>query len=137
MSVNMTRRAERGEAGWKLLVFIIVVFLAGFAGFNYIPTAYQAASFRQEMETAVIKGIALPTQGLKPQEAVKNKIQSAMVETGIPSEAFLEVKTIKNVVQARVYYLKQVELLPFGLWTYDYVFDHTVAPTGFLLKDAS
>lgn len=136
MSGKLYLKSERGEAGFKLLVFIIVVFFFSFAGFNYVPVAYQAANFKQEMETAVVKGLAMPTNGMKPPDAVRFRLKNAMTENGIPDDSFLEIKTIKNVVQARVYYQRQVELLPFGLFKYVYVFDHTATPTGFLLKDS-
>lgn len=137
MSAKTYLKSESGEAGIKLILFLVVIFFVGFAGLNYVPVAYQAASFRQEMETAVVKGLAMPTNTLKPPDAVRFRLKNAMTENGIPNDAFLEVKTIKNVVQARVYYQKQVELLPFGLFSYTYVFDHTATPTGFLLKDGT
>ena len=134
MSGKIYLKSERGEAGYKLLLFIIVVFLVGFAGFSYVPVAFQGANFKQEMETAVIKGMAMPTNGLKPVDATRFRLKNAMTENGVPDDAYLEVKEMKGVIRARVYYKKQVEILPFSLYQYDYVFDHTVAPTGFLLK---
>ena len=135
MSVKIYLKSERGEAGFKLLLFIIVISIIGFAGFNYVPVAYEAASFKQEMETAVIKAIALP-QGLKPVDAVRTKLKRAMVENNIPDNSFMDVKQVKNVIQARIYYQREVEILPFGLYRYTYVFDHTATPTGFLLKES-
>lgn len=135
MSVKMYQKSERGEAGFKVLVFLVVIFFVAFAGFNYVPVAYEAANFKQEMETAVIKAIALP-QGLTPVEAVKVRLKRSMTENQIPDDAFMDVKQIKNVVQARIYYQKKVDILPFGLYQYDYVFDHTATPSGFLLKES-
>ncbi len=127
-------KSERGEAGFKLLVFVIIACLIGFAGINYVPVAYEGASFKQEMETAVIKGFAIPSQGLSPVDSVRQKLKRAMTENQIPIDAYLDVKQIKNVVQARVYYRRQVDILPFGIYSYTYVFDHTATPTGFITR---
>lgn len=135
MSVKIYLKSERGEAGTKLLIFLVVVFFIAFAGFNYVPVAYKAASFKQEMETAVIKGFALPSGGKTVVQSVQFKLKNAMADNDVPGDAFMEVKQIKNVVQARVHYQKQVDLLPFGIYKYDYVFDHTATPAGFLTKD--
>jgi hypothetical protein len=40
-------------------------------------------------------------------------------------------------VQARVYYSKPIAVLPLGLYTYNYEFDHTATPTGFMVKSVS
>lgn len=135
MGGKMYLKSERGEAGFKLVLFIIVVFIIGFAGINYVPVSYEAANFKQEMETAVIKGFAVPTQGLTPVEAVRQRLKRAMLENDIPEDSFMDVKQVKNVVQARVYYQREVQILPFGIYTYKYVFDHTATPSGFLLKE--
>ncbi len=112
---------------------MLVLFLLAHAGYNYIPVAYDGESFKQEMQTAVVQGLALPNGG-KPIETTKARILRAAAQSNVPADAFIEVKQVKTVVQARVAYSKQVEILPFGLYTYDYEFDNTATPTGFLLK---
>jgi len=52
----------------------------------------------------------------------------------VPADAFIEVKIVNAVIQARVAYSRQAEILPLGLYTYNYEFDHTATPTGFLMK---
>lgn len=135
MSVKIYLKSERGEAGFKLVVFLIVIFLIGYAGYNYVPVAYESASFKQEMETAVVKAVALPAQNMTPADAVRVKVKRAMVENSIPEDAFLDVRMVKGIVQAHVYYQRKVSILPFGIYNYDYVFDHTATPSGFLFKD--
>jgi len=51
----------------------VVLFLLAHAGFNYIPVAHDGKSFKQEMQTAVVQGLALPNGG-KPVEATKARI---------------------------------------------------------------
>ena len=128
------RSSERGGAGVKFLFVFIVLALIAHAGFNYVPVAYEAASFRQEMDTAVVK--ALGAQGrIKPMDVVQASINKASREYQIPDEAIVEIEPVNGVVQARVTYTRQVNMLPFGLYKYKYDFDYTARPTGYLLKE--
>ena len=128
------RCAERGSAKTKLLIAICVLFLIGNAGLNYIPVAYESASFQQEMQTAVVQGLASPPRGPKPSDLVKMKLAKAARNNNLPDDYFMDVKQTGNNIQAHVYYTKPVNILPFGIYTYTYEFDHTVTPVGFLTK---
>ncbi len=130
---NDYRRKERGSAGVKLAIILVTLFLIGKAGYNFIPVAYSAQNFKQEMQTAVIQGFALPSGG-DPVGTTKGKIKALASANNVPSDAFIEVKQINNVLQAHVVYSKPVEILPFGLYNYDYHFDHIATPSGFLTK---
>jgi hypothetical protein len=128
------RRSERGGAGLKLVFVLTILFLIGNALINYIPTAYAGASFREDMQTAVVQGTALPN-GNDPVGATKARIRRMLsINSDIPQDAYIEVKQVNSVIQARVAYSKQISILPFGLYNYQYHFDHTATPTGFLLK---
>ena len=127
------RLSERGGAGVKLLISLVVIVLAGNAGYNYVPVAYDAESFKTEMGTAVLQGMALPGK-LSPVENVKSRLQRAATVNDLPADAVIDVKQTGSVVTAHVTYSKQVSLLPFGIYRYTYSFDHTATPTGFLLK---
>jgi len=128
------RRAERGSAKAKLLITLCVLVLIGHAGLNFIPVAYEGESFKQEMQTAVVQGLASPARGPKPTELVKLKLQKAARDNNLPDDTFMDVKQNGNNIQARVYYLKPIHILPFGIYTYNYEFDHTATPVGFLMK---
>ncbi len=127
------RDAERGGAGVKFLLILVVLFLIAHAGYNYVPVAYSAESLRTDMQTAVLQGMALPGK-VNPVDNVKARIAKAIQLNDIPPEAIVEVKQKGNALTAHVVYTKQVNILPFGIYKYNYVFDHTATPTGFLLK---
>ena len=130
------RNSERGGAGVKLLLSLLVIILVANAGYNYVPVAYQGASFKQEMDGAIVKGTVLPTSGKAPLDAVKNKLYEAARSSEIPDNAVIEVKQAGQTITGRVRYAKYVELLPFGLYKYTYNFDYTSAPAGFLVKNS-
>ena len=127
------RESERGSAGVKFVMVVVALGLFINAGINYVPVRYEAESLKGDMETAVLQGIAMPGK-INPIDNVKVRIQKAIVANNIPGDAFLEVKQAGNAITARVVYSKDVNILPFGIFKYNYKFDQTVTPTGFLLK---
>lgn len=134
MSKEMDKTSERGGAGAKLLIILTALILAGHAGINYVPVAYAGESFKQDMQTAVVQGLATPIRAGTPTDFVKTKIERAARVNDIPRDAFIEVKQKGKVIQAHVFYSETINILPFGIWKYEYVFDHTATPTGFLLE---
>lgn len=129
------KNSESGGASVKLLAVMFVLVLIGNAGINYIPIAYEGQSFKQDMQTAVVQGMAVPP-GITPVDMVKAKLQKAIASNNIPPDVIVQVKPTNNSVVAHVSYSKKVAILPFGIYNYNYKFDHTATPTGFLLKDS-
>jgi hypothetical protein len=127
------QNSERGGASVKFLLIFVTIILLANAGYNYVPVAYEGEDFKQEMETAVVQGMALPGN-TDPSPIIKSRLQKAAFANDIPSNIFIEVKQVNNVPQARAAYSKEVKILPFGLYKYTYQFDHTAVPTGFLAK---
>jgi hypothetical protein len=128
------RNSERGSAGVKFLLVFVAIILIANAGYNYVPVAYAGESFKQEMQTSVVNGMAVPGK-IGPVDYVKNRIRKAAADNDLPSDAFVEVKQVGNTVQAHAVYTQQVHILPFGLYTYHYQFDYTAVPNGYLLKE--
>jgi hypothetical protein len=85
------------------------------------------------MQTAVLQGIAMPGK-INAVDNVKVRIQKAIQTNNIPADAWVDVKQAGNSISAHVIYNQQVNMLPFGIYKYNYRFDETVTPTGFLLK---
>ena len=128
------RSSERGGAGVKFLLVALVLMLCANAGYNYIPVAYEGANLRQEMDTAVVKGLAASGR-MKPVDVVQASITKAIRENDVPADAFVEIKQTGAAVQAHVVYTKMVPMLPFGLYNYSYDFNYLATPSGYLIKD--
>lgn len=124
---------ERGSAATKFLIIFVFIILLANAGYNYVPIAYNGAAFKQEMDTAVVKGLAASGQ-LKPVDVVTAHIRRAATDYRIPADAVIEVRP-GRAVSAYASYHQPINILPFGIYKYDYQFDYTATPTGYLLKE--
>ena len=133
-NLSLKRPQERGGAGVKFLLIAMVLVLFANAGYHYVPVAYEGASFRQEMDTAVVKGLAASGQ-MKPVDVVTSHIKNAAKINNVPSDAVIEIKPTGKMVQATAWYAKQVDMLPFGLYKYNYQFNYTAVPTGYLASE--
>lgn len=129
------RHSERGDGKLKPMIILAILFLAGWAGYNYIPVAYQSQTFKQEMDTAVVQSMGLPTISGNPVDWTRLRLTKLGPDYGVPKDAIIDVKPIQGSnggVQANVKFKRPVAILPF--YTYDYEFDYTAKPTGFLTK---
>jgi hypothetical protein len=133
-NLDRDRSSERGSAAVKFLAVALVIVLCANAGYNYIPIAYEGATLREAMDTAVVKGLAAAGR-MKPLDVVKASVEKAVRENNVPADAFIEIKPTGNVVQAHITYTKQVSMLPFGIYKYKYNFNYLATPSGYILKD--
>ncbi|MCB1025932.1 MAG: hypothetical protein KDB79_16170 [Acidobacteria bacterium] len=124
---------QKGSASVKLALVLVFIFLVGNAGFNYVPVAYQGEGLKTDLHAAVLQGMAV-IRGEKPTEKVKKYVEAAVARNGAPENTYIKVQEVKNVVQANVQYTKRVNILPFGIYQYDYVFNETVTPSGILFN---
>lgn len=134
-NVTKHRVNERGSAGVKFLIVLAFILLVANAGYNYIPVAYQGEAMKSDMETAVLQGMAVPGN-VNPVKNVQERIEKAIAANQVPSDALVEVKKAGPGVNVHVNYTIPVSILPFGIYKYNYVFDHTATPSGLLLKQS-
>jgi hypothetical protein len=127
--------SQRGSAGIKLLRTVLIFFVFGNAAYNYLPVAYNSENLKQEMHAAVMQGMSLPPTMGSPIDVTKKRINGIMRANNIPSYAYLDVRQVNGVIQARVAYTQLVPILPFGLYDYNYQFDHTTFTGNYLARD--
>jgi hypothetical protein len=129
------RYGERGEGGFKIVLFLAAVFLGGFAAFQYVPVTYNAASFKQEMQTIVDQSAFVPAARDGGPAWVQRKIQESAPKFDVPQEADIKVQREGDAtLTATVKYTQKVSLLPFGLYVYPYEFSHTARTATLLTK---
>jgi len=121
----IARTTERGSARLKFLVVIAVIGVIAYAGYLYIPVAYEAYLLKDLMQHDVD---VAATQGYPPAW-VKDQLTKAGKEYGVPPDAVIDPKQSDNRVEVRVQFVRPIE---FPGFTYQYNFDHTVRSTAFL-----
>ncbi len=126
------RESERGSAGVKFFITLVIILLVGNAAYNYIPVAYEAETVKTDMQAAVLQSLATPGK-INAVDNVKTRLQRTFVQNQVPKNALMDVRQTGPTITARVAYTKQINILPFGIYKYFYVFDHTATPSGFLL----
>lgn len=133
--LNPVRRSERGSAQVKFIALVVVLFLIGFAGSQYVPTAYNAASFKQEMQIYVDQSTVTPAAKGDQVAWTRRKIAEVSKSFDVPPDAILDVKKAGEIsISATVTYTTPVNLLPFGLYVYPFQFNHTATTAALLTK---
>jgi hypothetical protein len=127
--MNKNRKNEMGGARLKFLVISTIIISCAYMGYQYIPVAFQAYQYKDLMQHyADVAG----AQGYKPGWAGDQLAKSA-AEYQIPPNVSITPVVRESRVEVRVQYSVPIEMLPGGLWTYSYDFDHTVKSTAFYI----
>ena len=123
--MQMRRSGERGSANLKFLIVMAIIVATAYAGYLYVPVAYQANTFKDLMQHYADVAVA---QGYSPSWAGEQLMKSAP-EYQIPANAIITPAQRDNRLEVRVQYVRVIE---FPGYTYNYEFDHTVKSTAFL-----
>ena len=121
----MRRSGERGSANLKFLIVITILGACAYAGYLYIPVAFQANAYKDLMQHYAD---VAATQGYPPSWVSEQLMKSAP-EYDIPSNAVITPAHRENRIEVRVQYVREIEVPGY---TYNYEFDQTVKSTAFL-----
>ena len=123
--MQMRRTGERGSANLKFLVVMTVLVATAYAGYLYVPVAFQANAYKDLMQHYVDVAAA---QGYQPSWAAEQLMKSG-AEYSVPANAMITPARRDNRVEVRVQFVRAIE---FPGYTYNYEFDQTVKSTAFL-----
>ena len=123
--MHRQRSGERGSATVKFVIVMAILCSAGYAGYLYVPVAFQANTFKELMQHYADVAVA---QGYQPSWVGEQLMKSAP-EYEIPANAIITPAQRDNRIEVRVQYVRTIE---FPGYTYNYEFDHTVKSTAFL-----
>ena len=123
--MQMQRSGERGSANLKFLIVMVILVASAYAGYLYVPVAFQANTFKDLMQHYADVAVS---QGYPPSWAGEQLMKSA-AEYQVPPNAIITPAQRDNRVEIRVQYVRAIE---FPGYTYNYEFDHTVKSTAFL-----
>ena len=121
----MQRSGERGSANLKFVIVMAIMIVTAYAGYLYVPVAYQANTFKDLMQHYADVAVA---QGYPPSWAREQLMKSA-AEYEVPANAVITPAQRDNRLEIRVQFVRVIE---FPGYTYNYEFDHTVKSTAFL-----
>ena len=122
---TMTRRSERGGARLKFIIVVAVIAAVAYAGYQFIPIAYQAYQIKDLMQHEVDTAIALG----QPTSWIRDQLVKSSPEYGIPADAIITPTQQDNRMEVRVQYTQPIK---FPGFVYDYQFDHTAKSATFL-----
>jgi len=123
--MRMKRSGERGSANVKFLIVIVILAAGAYAGYLYIPVAFQAHAYKDLMQHYADVTV---TQGYPPSWAGEQLAKSA-AEYNVPANAVIMPAQRDNRIEVRVQFVRPIE---FPGYTYNYEFDETVKSTAFL-----
>lgn len=124
---SMPRKSERGSARLKFLVVVIVIGAVAYAGYMYVPVAYNAYLFKDLMQQKANAAVGLG----HPPTWVKEQLVKSAPDYSIPSDVEITSAVQDKRMEVRAQYSMPIQ---FPGYTYQYNFDHTVKSTDFLLK---
>ena len=121
----MRRSGERGSASVKFLIVMAILGSIAYAGYLYVPVAYNASVYKDLMQHFVDLAA---TQG-RPPSWLSDQLAKSAPEYGIPEDAVITSTGRDGRLEVRVQFVKVIE---FPGYPYNYEFDHTARSTAFL-----
>jgi hypothetical protein len=125
MMNTMARQSERGGARLKFLIVVTIIAAVAYAGYQFIPVAYQAYQIKDLMQHDVDTAVALG----RPTSWIKEQLVKSSPEYGIPADAVITPTQQENRMEVRMQYTQPIE---FPGFVYNYEFDHTAKSATFL-----
>ena len=121
----MQRSGERGSASLKFLIVMAILGATAYAGYLYVPVAFNAATYKDLMQHYTDLAA---TQG-HPASWAGEQLAKAGPEYGVPPDAVFTPVARDGRIEVRVQFVKVIE---FPGYPYNYEFDYTVKSTAFL-----
>jgi len=120
------RAGQRGGARFNFVVTALLIGLAVYSAYHYVPVAYKAYLFKDFMQETVNKAAYPPGQ---TPDWVTQQLRAAAKEYDVPPDMQVSVQNDNGRVAARVTYSLPVQLPGY---VYEYNFDHTARSNGFI-----
>jgi hypothetical protein len=120
----LNRQGERGGARLKFIIVVAVFAVVVYAGYLYVPVAYDAYYFKDVMQNKVDMAV---TQGYETVW-VRDQLVKSGPEYHVPPDAIITPTAKDNRVEVRVQFTRPISLPGY---TYNYDFDYTAKSTAF------
>jgi hypothetical protein len=123
--MQMHRSGERGGASLKFLIVIGFLGACAYAGYLYIPVAFQANAYKDLMQHYAD---VAATQGYPPSWTSEQLLKNGP-DYGVPANAIITPAKRDQRIEVRVQFVKVID---FPGYPYNYEFDYTAKSTAFL-----
>ena len=121
----MQKSGERGNANLKFLIVMAMLAAIAYAGYLYVPVAYNAKAY-----TDLMQHYADAAAGMGHSTSwVTDQLTKSGPEYNIPPDAVITSVLKDSRLEVRVQFVREIELPGY---TYNYEFDRTVKSTAFL-----
>lgn len=129
-STPLARRGERGSAQLRFIIVLVIVVVVAYMGFQYVPVAYHAYTFKRAMDDTVENAANSTVPMDQKSQWVADQLKARANEYGVPPTAKIVPLFQNGRVEVTVQFTQPVNLLP-G-FTYQYNFDYTAKSNTFL-----
>jgi len=123
--MRIRRSNERGSANVKFVIVMALLGAIGYAGYLYVPVAYNAKLYADLMQHYADVGGTTNN----PAAWVTEQLTKSAPEYNVPPDAIITAALKDSRIEVRVQY---VQPIAFPGYTYNYEFDRTVRSTAFL-----
>lgn len=126
------RRGELGGSRITLTIVLVVLALAIFAGYNFIPIAFADSDIKTQLQTIATNAVILPASTTGNQQINWSTTEMNRLATSydIPKTAF-KAEMAGPAVKCSINLKRKVPILPFGIYTYEYDFNYSAVSAGY------
>ncbi|HKP72025.1 MAG TPA: hypothetical protein VJT82_03745 [Pyrinomonadaceae bacterium] len=119
------RAGERGGSRVNLLIVMVILVAAAYAGYQFIPVAYQASQLKLFMQDTVNNAVITD----KNAQWTEDQLRKNLSLYGVPPNALVNASVVNARMEAHVQYSISIPLI---VTTYDYKFDYTARSNNLL-----
>ena len=119
------RAGERGGSRVNLLIVMVILVAAAYAGYQFIPVAYQASQLKLFMQDTVNNAVITD----KNAQWTEDQLRKNLSLYGVPPNALVNASVVNARMEAHVQYSIPIPLI---VTTYDYKFDYTARSNNLL-----
>jgi hypothetical protein len=119
------KTSEHGSARLNFLILMVVIVAVAYAGYQYVPVAYQASQLKVFMQDTVNNAVVTD----KDARWAEDQLRRSLTSYGVPPDARITVANRESRIEAHVQYTVPV---PLFVTTYEYKFDHTTRSSNLL-----
>lgn len=116
---------EHGGSRFNFLLVVAVIGIVAYAGYQFVPVAYQASQLKIFMKDTVDNAVITD----KNAAWVEDQLRKNLKNYDAPETAHITVANREGHLEAHVEYSNPIPLL---VTTYEYKFDHTARSSSIL-----